>query len=115
LLLKDRARSLRRNSTDAETVLWQQLRNRRLHGFKFRRQVPIGRYIVDFLCEEPAIIIELDGGQHADQADYDETRTDWLRAKGFQVIRFWNNDVIHSFDAVLERLIAEMTTVNSQP
>ena len=105
-LMKSRARSLRRNSTDAEIILWQHLRDSRLLGYKFRRQVPIGKYIVDFLCEDKAIIIELDGGQHMERESYDQIRTDWLEAYGFRVLRFWNNDVMGNTDAVLERLLS---------
>ena len=104
--MKSRARSLRRKSTDAEIILWQHLRDSRLLGYKFRRQVPIGKYIVDFLCEDKAIIIELDGGQHMERESYDQTRTDWLEAYGFRVLRFWNNDVMGNTDAVLERLLS---------
>ncbi|MEO8101304.1 MAG: endonuclease domain-containing protein [Betaproteobacteria bacterium] len=105
-LLKARARSLRRKSTDAENLLWQQLRNRRLLGHKFRRQVPIGAYIVDFLCEGAALIIELDGGQHSEQAGYDQARTEWLVRRGFRVIRFWNNEVVSNMEAVVEKLLS---------
>ena len=105
LLMKNRARSLRRSSIDAEIILWHHLRGRRLLGYKFRRQVPIGKYIVDFLCEDKAIIIELDGGHHMKQENHDLIRTDWLEANGFCVLRFWNNDVMGNTDAVLERLL----------
>ena len=103
-LMKARARSLRRTSTNAEILLWQHLRNRRLPGYKFRRQVPIGKYIVDFLCEDLAIVIELDGGQHMEQEKYDTTRSEWLVANGFRVLRFWNNDVMRNIDGVLQSL-----------
>ena len=112
-LMKSRARSLRRKSTDAEVVLWQHLRNRRLLGCKFRRQVPIGKYIVDFLCEDPPIIIELDGGQHMEQERYDQTRTNWLQANGFLVLRFWNNDIAENLEGVLESLFS--TIEKSRP
>ena len=105
-LMKSRARLLRRKSTDAEVVLWQHLRNRRLLGCKFRRQVPIGKYIVDFLCEDPPIIMELDGGQHMEQERYDQMRTNWLQANGFLVLRFWNNDIAENMEGVLERLFS---------
>ena len=104
--MKSRARSLRRNSTDAEIILWQHLRGRRLLGYKFRRQAPVGKCIVDFLCEDQAIVIEVDGGQHMERESYDQTRTDWLEANGFRVLRFWNNDVMRNTDAVLERLLS---------
>ena len=112
-LMKSRARSLRRNSTDAEIILWQHLRDRRLLGCKFRRQVPIGKYIVDFLCEDPPISIELDGGQHMEQERYDQTRTNWLQANGFLVLRFWNNDIAENLEGVLESLFS--TIEKSKP
>ena len=108
LLMKERARSLRHKSTDAEILLWQHLRERRLLNCKFRRQVPIGKYIVDFLCEDPPIIIELDGGQHMEQEDYDQARTDWLNANGFHVLRFWNSDVMNNIEGVLESLFSTL-------
>ena len=112
-LMKERARSLRRKSLDAEVLVWQQLRSRRLPGCKFRRQVPIGNYIVDFLCEDPPIIIELDGGQHMEQERYDQTRTNWLQANGFLVLRFWNNDIAENLEGVLESLFS--TIEKSRP
>ncbi len=112
-LMKERARSLRHKSTDAEILLWQHLRDRRLLNCKFRRQVPIGKYIVDFLCEDPPIIIELDGSQHMEQEDYDQARTDWLNANGFRVFRFWNNDVLDNTEGVLESLFS--TIQESRP
>ena len=111
--MKERARSLRRKSTDAEVLVWQHLRSRRLLGCKFRRQVPIGKYIVDFLCEDPPIIIELDGGQHMEQKRYDQTRTNWLQANGFLVLRFWNNDIAENLEGVLESLFS--TIEKSRP
>ena len=103
-LMKARARSLRRKSTDAEILLWQHIRDRRLLGLKFRRQVPIGNYIVDFFCEDAQVIIELDGGQHMEQEQYDRVRSDWLTANGFRIVRYWNNDIANNLDAVLENL-----------
>jgi very-short-patch-repair endonuclease len=99
-----KAKQLRKNQTDAEKVLWKKLRNRQIYGYKFRRQVPIGSYIVDFMCVSVKLIIELDGGQHAEQQDYDRKRTAYLEAKEFQVVRFWNNDVLTNIDGVLESL-----------
>ena len=106
--MKSRARSLRRNSTDAEIILWQHLRDRRFLGCKFRRQVPIGKYIVDLLCEDPPIIIELDGGQHMEQELYDQTRTNWLQANGFLVLRFWNNNIAENLEGVLQSLFSRI-------
>ena len=103
--LTRRARSLRRNLTDAERRIWRHLRNRRLGGIKFRRQVPVGPYIVDFYCHSHRLIIELDGGQHADQLSYDEARSDYLLSRGYSVIRFWNNDVLGQTDVVLSLIV----------
>jgi adenine-specific DNA-methyltransferase len=97
----ERAKKLRRDQTDVERKLWLALRDRRLGGKKFRRQVPIGSYIVDFLCLEQKLIVELDGGQHGEQAAYDDRRTDFLSGEGYRVLRFWNNDAIENFDGVL--------------
>jgi adenine-specific DNA-methyltransferase len=99
--MKSRARKLRKNTTDAETLLWRHLRDRRLAGFKFRRQHVIGHYIVDFLCPLEKLIVELDGGQHADGTAYDERRTGYLESKGYRVVRFWNNDALRDVDSVL--------------
>lgn len=99
-----KARELRKNSTDTEKLFWRHLRNRQLNGYKFKRQVPIGRYIVDFVCTSLRLIIELDGGQHADQIAYDQKRSDFLESKDFKVIRFWNNDVLQNIDGVLSAL-----------
>jgi very-short-patch-repair endonuclease len=92
-LLKDRARGMRRDPTDAEKRMWRLLRDRRLGQFKFRRQETLGRYIVDFVCLEHKLIIELDGSQHAEN-EYDVDRDDWLVSRGFTVLRFWNNEVL---------------------
>lgn len=96
-----RARELRRNQTDAEHRLWQALRARGFAGAKFRRQLPIGRYIVDFVCPSRRLIVELDGGQHAAQVSRDEARSRTLAAHGYRVIRFWNNDVNENLPGVL--------------
>jgi len=95
------AKSLRRNATNAERLLWQKLRNKQLEGYKFRRQQPIGNYIVDFVNFENLIIIELDGGQHAILKGKDRNRDAWLQSQGFHVLRFWNNDVLENIDGVL--------------
>jgi len=98
------ARKLRRNPTEAEKRLWAHLRNRQVDGFRFRRQAPIGKYVVDFICHEAKLILELDGGQHAFQSDSDATRARWLEDEGYRVIRFWNNEVLENTDGVLERI-----------
>ena len=102
--LRERVRALRGGMTDAELWLWRELRGRRFAGLKFRRQKPLGRYIVDFVCLERGLIVELDGGQHAEQVVYDRQRDAWLSAQGFVVLRFWNHDVLQQTDAVLERI-----------
>jgi very-short-patch-repair endonuclease len=99
---RERARRLRREQTPAEARLWARLRGRKLHGAKFRRQVPVGPFIADFLCKEMSLVIEADGGQHGDQEDNDARRTAWLEAEGFQVLRFWNHDVLTDIDTVME-------------
>jgi len=99
-----RARELRKNQTDAENLLWRHIRNRQLQGYKFRRQFPIGNYIVDFVCLSHKLIIEIDGSHHMSNIDYDNMRTQTLEKNGFQVIRFWNNAVLTETDSVLEAL-----------
>jgi very-short-patch-repair endonuclease len=96
------ARRLRRNQTDAERILWFRLRDRRLDGWKFRRQFAIDRFVVDFFCADAHVIIELDGGQHAVRAKRDEQRTKILEAMGYLVLRFWNNDVTQNIEGVLQ-------------
>jgi very-short-patch-repair endonuclease len=102
------ARKLRRSMTDAETRIWHHLRDRRLLGFKFRRQMPIGNYVVDFACADARLITELDGGQHIDAAEKDARRTEELAAPGFCVLRFWNDDVLLRLEDVLEQIIAAL-------
>ena len=104
-----KARSLRRSSTDAERRLWTALRDRRLTKYKFRRQHPIGAYIVDFACTRHALVIELDGGQHADNAA-DARRTAWLESEGWRVVRFWNNDVLGNVSGVIEAILGALQT-----
>jgi very-short-patch-repair endonuclease len=101
-LSQKRAEVLRRQSTEAEKKLWLHLRNRQIEGVKFRRQAPIGAYIADFLAVDALLIIELDGGQHSDQASYDDKRTAWLQQQGYRVLRFWNNDVLANTEGVVE-------------
>jgi very-short-patch-repair endonuclease len=98
-----RARRLRRDSTDAELKLWHRLRSRSILEFKFVRQEPIGPYIADFACRERRLIIELDGGQHAD-SKHDVVRDRWLEEHGYRVLRFWNNDVMGNVEGVLETI-----------
>ncbi|MGQ0485624.1 MAG: endonuclease domain-containing protein [Hyphomicrobiales bacterium] len=102
--MKQFARGLRKNQTDAEALLWSRLRNRQLAGRKFRRQVPIQGFVVDFACLDSRVIVELDGSQHGERVPYDERRTRELEACGFIVLRFWNIDVLHNLDAVLDMI-----------
>jgi len=95
-----RARRLRQDQTNVEARLWAKLRNRALGGWKWRRQVPRGPYIVDFFCAEAGLVVELDGGQHADRVAYDERRTEVLQQQGLRVLRFWNGDVLKNRDGV---------------
>ena len=106
------ARTLRRNATDAETKLWQRLRNRQLGGLKFRRQATIGYHVVDFLCAEKRLVVELDGGQHTPERD--AARTAQLEALGYRVIRFWNNDALGNTDGVLETILREAGAMPSR-
>ena len=102
-----RARRLRKDPTDAERMLWSILRMRQVPGHRFRRQAPIGPYVVDFVCFENKLVIEVDGGHHAEQADHDAARTAWLESRGFRVMRFWNNEVLEEINAVREAIWLE--------
>ena len=102
--LKNFARTLRRNQTDAEKRLWRYLRLREMGGCKFRRQHPIGHYVVDFCCVGRKLVIEVDGGQHAEAKWKDDRRTAFLRSRGFGVVRFWDNEVLKNTVGVLERI-----------
>jgi lysyl-tRNA synthetase class 2 len=110
--LVNTARRLRRDQTDAERKLWFRLRDRRLNGLKFRRQMPIKSYVVDFCCESARLIVELDGGQHSEHSAEDAKRMADLEAFGFLVLRFWNNDVLRNTDGVVETII---TTASHEP
>ena len=111
--MKSRARNFRKNMTDAENRMWYFLRNRRLKGYKFVREYVIDPYIVDFLCREQKIIVEIDGGQHADAEaiEYDKKRTAFLEKKGYRVLRFWNEEVFINIDDVLEAIFVLLEAV----
>jgi very-short-patch-repair endonuclease len=96
------AARLRREMTDAERVIWDHLRNRQLEGFKFRRQASIGSYVVDFLCAEQSLIVEIDGGQHS--AEGDAARSRYRETRGYRILRFWNHDVQEALDGVLQTI-----------
>src|SRR6266478_1697173 len=100
---RSNARSLRSTMTEAEKRIWFRLRAHRLNGASFRRQEPIGTYIVDFVCFDARLIVEIDGGQHAD-SQRDKVREQWLELQGFSVLRFWNHDVLANTDGVIERI-----------
>ena len=104
-VLQTRAKKLRQNMSEAETRLWHHLRAGRLNGYKFRRQQPMGNYIVDFVCVTPKLIIEADGGQHAEQAKYDQARSLYLNDLGFTVLRFWNDEILRQTDEVLAEIL----------
>ena len=110
-----RSRHLRKNLTDAEQALWNILRSRQMSGYKFRRQVPIGPYIVDFVCFEIRLVIEVDGGQHMERENYDAERTAWLEDAEFRVIRFWNNQVLEEIDAVKDAIWTAVRRLHSHP
>ena len=105
--VNSRAKSLRASMTDAERRLWYRLRAHRLNQFKFKRQVAIGKYIVDFVCFERRLIIEADGGQHDGQVS-DIERDRWLADQGFRILRFWNNEVLNNTEAVLSQIVDEL-------
>ncbi|MGQ0750389.1 MAG: endonuclease domain-containing protein [Betaproteobacteria bacterium] len=108
-------RKLRRNLTDAEQRLWNHLRTRQMGGFRFRRQHPYGDYILDFVCLEAMLVVEVDGGQHGVARDKDEARTNELNAAGFSILRFWNNEVLNDTEAVKEAIWRALNVQNPSP
>lgn len=102
-----RSRALRNNLTEAEKYLWYLLRRKQINSLKFRRQAVIGKYIVDFVCFEKNLVVEVDGSQHY-QSEHDIIRDAWLQSQGFKVIRFWNNEVLENRDGVLEKIIESL-------
>ena len=112
--LRKHARTMRRISTDAEQKLWFLLRDRRLDGIKFRRQAPFKNYILDFVCFERKLVVEIDGGQHSDSGK-DQARDDFLRAEGFHVARYWNNDVLRNPEGVLIDLLDRLAASDPSP
>src|SRR5258707_1216316 len=109
------ARRLRRNQTDAERVMWFRLRDRRLAGWKFKRQVPIDRFFVDFFCADGKLIVEIDGGQHDQRKEHDRSRTEILEAMGYLVLRFWNNDVMRNTEGVLGVILDTLNQLRPEP
>lgn len=106
--LRQFAKNMRHEPTDAEAAIWRLLRERRLSAFKFRRQVPFKNYILDFVCFEKRLVIEIDGSQHA-ESQSDAKREATLAAEGFQIARYWNNDVLQQPDSVLEDILAKLS------
>ena len=102
--LKSHVRRLRREGTGAERLLWRKLRDRQL-GAKFRRQVQIGPYICDFASHDAGLVVEVDGGQHADRREYDDARNRYLQERGYHVVRFWNNEVLDNIDGVVQAIV----------
>jgi very-short-patch-repair endonuclease len=111
---RSRARTMRGAPTDSELGLWRLLRDRRLSGFKFRRQVPVGPYIVDFLCVGAKLIVEADGSQHA-ESPRDTIRDAYLESHGWKVLRFWNNEVLRNREGVLETIFAHAQERQGRP
>ena len=105
---RTKVRQLRKNMTEAECTLWKHLRLRQFEGHKFGRQQPIGKYIVDFVCFEKRLVVEVDGGQHSKQIDYDLKRSAWLEKQGFRVLRFWDNQVLKEIEGIKEMIIGAL-------
>ena len=109
-----RARRLRQEMTEAERRLWSVLRGRQLGGWKFRRQHPLGPYVLDFACFERHVAVEADGGQHAG-SEHDQRRTLWLEGQGWRLLRFWNNEILQNTDGVLQEILRFLESPSSQP
>ena len=109
-MVNQKSRELRATMTDAERRLWSALRGRRLEGYKFRRQHPLGPFILDFACVQHRLVVEADGGQHADN-NYDERRTAWLAKRGWRVIRFWNNDILANTEGVADTILRALENI----
>ena len=111
----ERARGLRSTMTDAEERLWMRLRRNQIAGRRFRRQVPIGPYVVDFACRKARVVLEVDGSQHAAASIEDDRRTAWLASRGYRVLRFWDNQVLTETDEVLESIRAALARAPTLP
>lgn len=113
--LHQRAKAMRQGMSEAEAKLWQHLRAGRLNGHKFRRQQPMGNYIVDFMCVTPKLIVEADGGQHTERAAYDHARTAYFNSLGFTVLRFWNHEILQQTNDVLAEILRVLQKLEKQP
>jgi len=111
------ARNLRKNQTPQEAKMWSILRNYQIDGLKFKRQYPIGDYIVDFVCKDIKLVIEIDGSQHNESPniEYDEKRTKYLNSKSYTVLRFWNNDIDKNIDGVYEKILETIKDIQPSP
>jgi adenine-specific DNA-methyltransferase len=114
-VLRDRSRYLRHSQTEAELRLWTRLRNRQLYNVKFRRQHPMGPFITDFCCPEQGLVIELDGGQHTMRAEADRRRSMLLAREGYQVLRFWDHEVMQDIEAVLQQIAEALRYPHPNP
>ncbi len=112
---KQFARHLRKNMTPEESLLWSRIRKKQIHGHRFRRQHPIGPYIVDFICLEENLIIEIDGGQHNQPSQEERYRADYLEKHGYQTLRFWNHEVRNELTAVLDTIARSLAGKTSSP
>lgn len=110
-----RARGLRQNMTEAERRVWQILRSQRMRGHKFRRQVPIGRYIADFVCHEARLVLEIDGGQHDRLSPRETERSAFLQSQGYRLLRFWNSEVLRNPDGVYETIAEALGRLTAEP
>jgi len=108
LIMRQRAQKLRNEATEAEKALWARLRRRQVLGYKFRRQQVLGRYIVDFVCLDKRLVVEVDGSQHFEQESYDKARSRWLETQGYQVMRFLNNEVLADIEAVIDAIVLQL-------
>ncbi|NVM22445.1 MAG: endonuclease domain-containing protein [Desulfobacterales bacterium] len=113
--MKHRARRLRKNLTDAERLLWRHLCDRQLGGYKFRRQHPVGPFIVDFACLEKKLVVEVDGGEHAKNLEEDVKRSDYLKERGYRILRFWNNEVLAESKSVLSVILTSLLEDTPSP
>ncbi|AIL65825.1 hypothetical protein NOVO_07430 [Rickettsiales bacterium Ac37b] len=113
--MKNFQKFLRKNTTSEERILWYYLRDRRFYDFKFRRQHIIKNYIVDFICLSHKIVIELDGGHHSYQQNYDNKRDSLIKAEGFKILRFWNNEIKDNVEGVLETLHLTLLSIPPHP
>jgi very-short-patch-repair endonuclease len=116
-MANERARTLRKSMSESEWKLWRELRKRQVGGHRFRRQHPIGPYVVDFVCLEQRFIVEVDGGHHSEtaQVEYDGRRTEWLEREGYRVFRVWNTEVFDNLDGVVETIWTELNGLRSRP